>query len=505
MDLVSARKAVGTIASRSDVSIYSRNRRETVEKRLQNLHRALHPRAVAVVGARQLDDYMWLRNMSTFEGPVYSVNIDENEIPGIQALGIPNYARLTDIPEAVDFAVFAVPRRAAPMVLKDAIAKGVAGVAMFTAGFAETGEDEGRQLQQTITEMARNSDIALVGPNCMGLYHPKVGIRNNIEQPAGEAGSVGFLSQSGTHAINFSLYGSSQGLKISKVISYGNGVVLDSPDLLEYLLQDDETTVIGMYIEGVRDGRRLFEVLKRFPPRKPLLIWRGGQTPAGSRATASHTASLAQSSEIWDALFRQTGAIRIDGLEEMVDTIKALQLLKPCTGQRLGLVTMTGGPSVVITDTFAKQGLDIPPLADTSYDKFRQFFNIIGGSFKNPVDMGMNWAGESFNEIMQVLMEDPHIDAVVNDLPLTFLNRRMARQPDFKERLFATFDDMRQRYDKPLLAVVGFSPFEKDEVDFRRELQATGLPAFHNFERAARAFRHVTDYYRFRQTVGTAA
>jgi acyl-CoA synthetase (NDP forming) len=441
---------------------------------------------------------MWLRNMRTFTGPLYSVNIDARELPGIQALGVPNYARLTDIPEPVDFVVVAVPRRAAPIVLKDAIAKRVAGVAMFTAGFAETGEAEGLQLQQTIADLARATDIALIGPNCMGLYHPQVGIRNHLEQPAGEAGNIGFLSQSGTHAINFSLYGSSQGLKISKVISYGNGVVLDSPDLLEYLLHDQETTVIGMYIEGVHNGRRLFEVSKRLAPQKPLLIWRGGQTPAGSRATASHTASLAQSSEIWEAFFRQTGALRIDSLEEMVDTIKALQLLKPTTGQRLGLVTMTGGPSVVITDTFARVGLEIPPLTAQSDEKFQAFFNVIGGSCKNPIDMGMNWAGESFHDIMQVLMEDAHIDAIVNDLPLTFLYRRMARQPDFKERLFTTFNELRQRYNKPVLAVVGFSPFEKEEVDFRRELQAAGIPAFHNFERAARAFKHVSDYYRFR-------
>ena len=476
-----------------------------MDKRLENLHRALHPRAIAVVGARQLDDYMWLRNMSTFAGPVYSVNIDPNEIPGIEALGITNYARLTDIPGPVDFVVVAVPRRAAPAVLRDAIAKGVAGVSMFTAGFAETAEEEGRQLQQTITTLAREANLALIGPNCMGVYHPRLGIRNNAEQPSGVAGNVGFLSQSGTHAINFSLYGSSQGLKISKAISYGNAVVLDSPDLLEYLLQDDETTVIGMYIEGPRDGRRLFEVVKRIPPCKPLLIWRGGQTAAGSRATASHTASLAQSSEIWDALFRQTGAIRVDGLEEMVDTIKALQWLKPSTGQRFGLVTMTGGPSVVITDTFARVGLEIPTLTAASYETFQGFFNIIGGSYKNPIDMGMNWAGENFYEIMRILMEDPHIDAVVNDLPLTFLYRRMALRPDFKERLFAILTEMREHYNKPLLAVVGFSPFEKEEVDMRRELLAIGVPAFHNFERAARAFRNASNYHRFRASVAQAS
>ena len=470
-----------------------------METRLANLHRALHPRAVAVVGARKADDYSWLRNMSTFDGPVYSVNIDENEIPGIEALGITNYKSLTDIPEPVDFVVVAVPRRAAPFVLQDAITKGVAGAAMFTAGFAETAEAEGIELQQKIVKMARASDIALIGPNCMGVYHPKVGIRNHGEQLAGSAGNIGFLSQSGTHAINFSLYGSSQGLQISKVVSYGNGVILDSPDLLEYLLQDDDTTMIGMYIEGIRDGRLLFDVIKRITPTKPVLIWRGGQTPAGSRATQSHTASLAQDGAVWEALFRQTGAIPIDGLEEMVDTMKALQFLKPSGGSRFGMITMTGGPSVVITDTFAKHDLDIPPLTEASYDRFREFFSIIGGSFKNPVDMGMNWAGENLTEIMRILLDDPNIDGVVNDLPLTFLFRRMALRPGFKEQLFKTFTEMRDSYDKPILAVVGFSPFEKEEVDFRKELLDIGIPAFHNFERAARAFRNASAYHRFHQ------
>jgi acyl-CoA synthetase (NDP forming) len=473
----------------------------SLPKRLANLHQALHPRAIAVVGARQADDYSWLRNMRSFDGPVYSVNIDEKEIPGIEALGVRNYARLTDIPGPVDFVVIAVPRRAAPFVLQDAIAKGVAGAAMFTAGFAETAAAEGIQLQQTLTDLAGASDVALIGPNCMGIYHPKVGIRNHGEQPVGAAGHISFISQSGTHAINFSLYGASQGLQINKVISYGNGIVLDSPDYLEYLLQDADTTMIGMYIEGIHDGRRLFEMTKRVVPQKPLLIWRGGQTPAGSRATASHTASLAQDRNVWEALFRQTGATRIDSLEEMVDTMKALQFLKPSAGRRLGLITMTGGPSVVLTDAFAKQGLEIPPLTEASYDGFRAFFNIIGGSYKNPVDMGMNWAGEHFAEIVRLMLEDANIDAVVNDLPLTFLYRRMALRPDFKAHLFRTFTTMRERYGKPILAVVGFSPFEKEEVDLRRELLEIGIPAFHNFERAARAFRNASDYHRRRQVV----
>jgi acyl-CoA synthetase (NDP forming) len=273
-------------------------------------------------------------------------------------------------------------------------------------------------------------------------------------------------------------------------------VVLDSPDLLEYLLQDDETTLVGMYIEGSRDDQRLFDVIKRLAPRKPLLIWRGGQTAAGSRATAAHTGSPRQDGALWSSLCRQSGALEINSLEEMVDTMKALQHLKPSGGQRLALVTLTGGPSVVSTDAFAKQGLEIPALSEASYDAFRAFFNIVGGSYRNPVDMGMNQAPEHFTDIMRILLEDPNIDAVVNDLPLTFLRRRMERRPGYKEQLFNTLSELREHYGKPLLAVVGASPFEKDEVDFRRALLEIGIPAFHNFERAACAYRQVSTYHR---------
>ncbi len=176
--------------------------------------------------------------------------------------------------------------------------------------------------------------------------------------------------------------------------------------------------------------------------------------------------------------------------------MKALQHLAPSGGQRLALVTLTGGPSVVSTDAFAKQGLEIPTLTEASYDKFRAFFSIVGGSYRNPVDMGMNQTPEHFTEIMQILLEDPHIDAVVNDFPLTFLRRRTARRPDYKAELFNTLTELCERYGTPLLAVVGYSPFEKDEVDFRKELLDIGIPAFHNFERAACAYRQVSTYHR---------
>src|SRR3989304_3231783 len=163
--------------------------------------------------------------------------------------------------------------------------------------------------------MAREAGLLLIGPNGMGIYNRRLGVRHSTEQPAGDPGNVGFISQSGTHCINFSLVGNLHGIKCSKTVSFGNAVVLDAPDYLEYLASDPETEVIGMYLEGAKDGRRLFRVLRDTTPRKPVVVWKGGVTVAGERAAYSHTASLATAPAVWDAAMRQAGAVETEGLD----------------------------------------------------------------------------------------------------------------------------------------------------------------------------------------------
>src|SRR5262249_25463587 len=168
----------------------------------KRLERALNPRVVAVVGDKKASGYMWLRNLQPFTGKVYSVQIDPNDIAGIEEMGIENFPSLTAIPADVDYVICAVPRQVAPRVLADAAQKGVGGVGMFTSGFAETGEELGIMLQDELQRIARENDMVLLGPNCMGLYNPRLGVRFSNDQLAGEAGDIGFISQSGTHAIN---------------------------------------------------------------------------------------------------------------------------------------------------------------------------------------------------------------------------------------------------------------------------------------------------------------
>ncbi|MBM2827033.1 MAG: hypothetical protein HW403_1097 [Dehalococcoidia bacterium] len=216
-----------------------------MENLKEKLDRMFHPKVVAVVGAKQLNDYNWLKNAgSLIGGKVYSVNIDKNEWPGAQELGFPCVASLLDIPEDVDYVIVAVPEKITPFVMKDAVAKKVGGIHFFTAGFSETGAPEGAELEDRLIKMAEESGTPLIGPNGMGIFHPKVGLRQNNQQYYGETGNFGYISQSGTQAMGFSMEAKANGMNVSKSVSFGNGHVVDCTDILEYLAQDEDTKII---------------------------------------------------------------------------------------------------------------------------------------------------------------------------------------------------------------------------------------------------------------------
>ncbi len=471
---------------------------------VERLDRVLNPRTVAVVGDKKAGGYMWLRNMKPFTGKLYSVQIDPNEIPGILELGVANYPSLMDIPDEIDLVVCAVPRQVAPRVVADAIKKKVGGIEMFTSGFAETGEELGAQLQKTITDAAIANDLLIVGPNCMGIYNPRVGIRFSNEQPAGEAGNIGFVSQSGTHGINFSLLCAANGLRMSKVISIGNAVVLDAADCLEYFAADAETEAIGMYIEGVRDGRRFFEVLREATKKKPVVLWKGGRTAAGARATRSHTASLASSQRIWEALVRQSGAMSAENLDDAVDLFQVLMRSKPGTGSRVGLMAMTGGQSVVISDAFASAGFEVPELSEASYAELSTFFNVVGGSYQNPFDMAGTIGGEQANldRLFRILDDDATVDAVAMEISATFMARRWANQPELLDAFIARLAAHKERSTKPFLTIMHPGHSEIEVAAQRPKFQQAGIPVLASFERAATALRRVADYRRYRNEIG---
>jgi len=468
----------------------------------QKLERAFNPQAVAVVGDKRAMGYLWLNALKPFVGKVYSVQISEDEIPGIEALGIPNYMSLLDIPDEVDYVVCAVRRAVSPRIVADCIRKGVTAVTLFTSGFAETEQEEGVRLQQELGDMARKAGLLLIGPNCMGIYNPSLGVRQTQEQPWGEAGNVGFISQSGTHCINFSLLGHAHGIGCSKTVSYGNAEVLDAADYLDYLTDDPQTEVIGMYVEGPRDGRRFFDALRRATRLKPVVMWKGGQTEAGARAIYSHTAALATEEALWNAAMRQAGAVTADSLEEMVDVVKGLLYIKPGTGRRVGLVAMTGGQSVVIADAFGWANLEVPLLTPASYEKLASFFNIIGGSYRNPLDAGgtlaMGFRTDNLQRMLDILGEDANVDAVVLESAATFLRRRGLMGSTLLDNLLNLLADYKERCQKPFLMILQPGQLEGEMVEIRSKFLERGIATFASFQQGANALSKAISYHRFR-------
>ena len=458
---------------------------------------AFNPRVVAVVGSRKLDNYNWLHNMDKFQGKVYSVQIDPKDIEGIVEMGVPNYQRLVDVPETVDYVVVAVPARATPAVFRDAIAKGVKTVHFFTSGFEETGTAEGIQRGQLITQMARDAGTLVIGPNCMGVYNPANGMRFGQNQPVGETGVLTVLGQSGAHTSSLISTAQASGIGINKAVSFGNGIILDSSDLIEYFGDDPETQLIAMYIEGPKDSRRLFEALRRTAPRKPVVVWKGGLTEDGGRMAASHTGSLAGSEAVWDAVYKQTGAIRADSLEEALDVMKALVYLHPTTGYGVGIIGGTGGQSVAMSDDFSRAGLRVPRLSQPTLDTLGAFFQLVGASYFNPMDIGgINRA--NLETTINLLFEDPNINAVA--LLMGGLRGRRSKEELLAE--LELYQKARDKTGKPWMVML-WAPIPYQDGDWLQELDKTlqGLkvPTFGSPTRAARALKKAIDYQRFRQ------
>lgn len=467
--------------------------------------RAFNPRVVAVVGDKRMNGFHWLRALEAFNGTLYSVQVDPAEIPAIEALGVRNFARLQDIPEPVDYVVVAVPRHVATRVLDDCVQKGVGAATLFTAGFAETGEPEGIRFEQEIAAVARRGNLLMIGPNCMGIANLKIGLRNAASQPVGDAGAggVGFLGQSGTHTINFCLRAPARGAGISKAVSFGNAVVCEAGDFLEYLRDDPATAVIAMYLEGVRNGRRFFDVLRDTTRQKPVVVWKGGLTDAGQRAIFSHTAALATPAAVWDGMIRQAGAVSAGGLEELIDVVAALQTGKTATGFRAGLIAMTGGLSVAITDAFTRAGLEVPLLSEASYRRLRDFFDIVGGSFRNPLDagntIGMGFRTDNLEKLLDVLECDDGIDVIAFDLGSGLAFELWRERPASFTAMLDVLTAFAKRSAKPLAVILEPAHQDAEAAQMRAQFIQRGLLTLPSAERAAVALHKAIEYQRFRR------
>lgn len=467
-----------------------------------------HPKAVAVIGASATSgsgsNFIAAYQEQGFKGNIYPVNPNASEV-----LGLKCYPDIASVPEKVDFVIVSVPARLVTQVLNECADAGVRNLHIFTAGFKETHDEEGAETEKKIREIAEERGLAIIGPNGMGPYVPRSGITGWRRAPK-ESGTVGVVSQSGTVAQFFSSCGVGAGFRFSKVISFGNGTVLHATDYLEYFKDDPETEIIAMYLEGVDDGRKFFQLAKETTPRKPVIVLNGGLTESGARAVASHTGSLATSESVWDAFYKQTGAIRADSLAELVDITVAFYYMKPMRGRRVALMGSGGGVAVGSADAFAREGLETPTLTEATQRQLREFVPRAGASVRNPLDAGAAMRDPKLlDRTLELLVADPNIDAVLLNFALDFL---MAFQQRPGSQHLDKIDSQKlsefarnNAYGKPLALItdsLGYNgESEKAKMDTQKVFFESGIAVFPTIQRAARALRKFAGYYEFLRQV----
>ncbi|MEM1723395.1 MAG: CoA-binding protein [Candidatus Jordarchaeales archaeon] len=456
----------------------------------------LNPESVAVVGSTSRNRFYFLRSLVSagFKGAIYPVN------PNVKAaFGYKFYPSLLDVPDKVDLVISEVPARVTPKIMEECIKKEVKCVVVFASGFSESGTEEGVRLEREIVRIARDGGVRIIGPNCLGIYHPEHGLAFRPDLPR-DPGPVGFVSQSGGHAINFALMGKVTGLRFSTVVSFGNGCDVDAAEILDYLAEDPKTKIIAVYIEGVRDGRRFFNSLRRAAARKPVVVWKGGRTEVGGRAAASHTGSLAGSPKIWDSVIRQCNAIPVKSFYEMVDTVLAFTFCPRVEGRRVGLVSISGGSSVVNSDYCSEVGLEVPQLSEGARAKLSKAVQSVGTSVANPIDLAGSFMNmNAIKTVFETLKEESVIDSVIFELAVQY----PSFYADFIDNpsLSVTFYNMlveeclKVKEAKPVLIAIPQVAYEDAQRYVRDLFVQAKIPVFPSVERAANALKNIISYY----------
>jgi acyl-CoA synthetase (NDP forming) len=473
-----------------------------------SLGRLFSPSNVAIAGASLnpvSGGYQFTRFLvdQGYQGKLYPVNPTLSEIFGLKV-----YPRITEIPESsVDYVISCVPAESVLSLLEDCGKKNVKLVHLFTARLKETGRKKETKLQNEILEKARRLGIRILGPNCMGIYYPKLGLSFNYELPI-KSGPVGGFFQSGGGAGEFVRYAALRGVRFSKVISYGNASDIDGAELLNYFASDNETKVIASYIEGVKDGRRFAEALALAAKKKPVIILKGGRGRAGAKLALSHTASLAGSINVWKAALKQYGAITVSSFQELIDQVVACTFLPPITGKRVIIAGGGGGKSMVSADVWEEEGFELPELSAGFRNKLKEKAPRLWDWIRNPIDyslfQGTLMADVNLSEwLSDEEVYDVFVANLTQDDPLPNDIWEKALAPNFLPSVLAI-----KKNSKPLVCVIETGEIGLEEMkswkwqaitETRRQVIDQGLAVFPSPQSAAQATRRFVDYWVWRR------
>lgn len=370
-----------------------------------NLDSFFNARTVAVVGASTNPDklgHVILANIlfGGYTGRVYPINPKEKEILGSAVL-----SSIDEIPEKLDLVVIVVPAALVPGVLRQAASKGAGAAIIISGGFREAGRND---LEKELLEISVETGIRIIGPNCQGINYIPNKLCASWPLITLE-GSMAVISQSGTVAATIAGWAEEEGWGISTAVSLGNQIDVNETDLINALAGDDTIKSIALYLEGAKDGRKFLAASENLIANKPLIVLKSGRTAGGQRAAASHTKSLAGRDEIFDAACRQTGVVRANDIESLYDMSKALASLQVSGGNRLMVITSSGGSGILAVDNAEKHGLSVPPLPEAVVAELRHAEIPANATLANPLDLTVATAQE-FKNALKVLMQEDLAD-----------------------------------------------------------------------------------------------
>jgi acyl-CoA synthetase (NDP forming) len=440
------------------------------------------PQSVAVIGSLReayFGGYVVIKTMlnAGFTGKIYPVNPSYNEVLGLRA-----YPSIKDIPEKIDLAYIIINRRSVPNVMKECTEKGIKAVVVVADGFAER-DEEGVKLQNEIVEIARKAGMRIIGPNTAGIANPANGLIPDPYEMGYEkvkVGGIAICAQTGMINPQAFPYGDLR-YGVSKICDYGNKCDVDECDMLEYLVSDSATKVITMYLESIRDGRRFLEVSRRVTPQKPVLILKSGRTKEGARVSASHTGSLAVDDQIFSAACKQAGIIRLEKFNELFELPKIFDLQPLPKGNRLGIITFTGGVGVLAIDEAAKYGLSVAKLSPETIAKLDAISPDLG---KTIVDIGppmavINNYMDIYSEILETVFADDTIGCLFNIIWTSPFE-------EFVEEYLNFYKGIKGSSQKTIATWI-YGPSIPLINDMACRMEDLGFPVFSNIETAIKA------------------
>jgi acetyltransferase len=446
------------------------------------------PTSVAIVGASEIPGKVGtvlLANMlaAGYRGALFAVNPKYSTVGGV-----PCYASVGKVPAHLDLAVVATPAATVPEVIEECGRAGVRSAVVITAGFSEAGP-EGAKLERALLENARRGGVRLIGPNCLGMARPGLGLNATFARGAPLPGSLGLVSQSGAVCAAMLDWATPNKVGFSSMVSLGGSSDVDFGEIIDYLANDPQTEHILLYIEGIRDARRFLSSLRAAARAKPVIVMKVGRHPAGSRAAVSHTGAIVGADDVFDAAVGRAGVVRVASVGQLVAAAQALASHVRPKGDRLAVITNGGGPGVIAADRLADLGLSLAELAPATVEALHRALPA-NWSHGNPIDLIGDADSARYKAAVSACLADPGVDGI-----LVILTPQAMTEADATARAVA---EASRGASKPLVACwMG----EASVAPARRLLQDASIPVFRTPDPAVDMFAHLAAYYRNQRTL----